>query len=61
MIDEAVLFTEGKALTMTMTPWNLFHGRFHGRFNGQNGNFEFDFVVRFQVDHFDYEKFGFWQ
>ena len=25
--------------------------------NGQNGHFEFNFVVKFQVDHFDHENF----
>ena len=41
---------EGKALTMTTTPWNLPHGHFdHGH--------EFTSAVKFQVDHFDHEKF----
>ena len=29
--------------------------------NGQNGHFEFNFVAKFQADHFDCEKFGFWK
>ena len=29
--------------------------------NCQNGHFEFNFVVKFQVDHFDHGKFGFLQ
>ena len=59
---------------MSMTPWNLPYGQWSKNLtlatdtlagicpvvNGQNVHFEFNFVVKFQVDHFDHRTFGFW-
>ena len=60
----------GKALTMTMTPWNLTHGQWSKNLTMATDTLEFapwsmvvlwsSLVVKSKVYHFDHRKFAFW-